>query len=873
MRLETFRLALASAGRRWGLSWRAIAILLILVYFTTIGGTRAGTYHFPLIVVSQIMVLAVLGSYVARRLAQQQWLPQTPLDLPLLAFYLLNVVSTALSADLRVSVENLSYLTIFILVYYVLVDSLLSGWELSDFVKPMLLVVGIVVLAEILELVVWLSIWAIGTGELSPLLTLGEYRRRLVMGPANVLAWYIVLLLPLVLAEWLTSHRLRTRANLGAMAVGALLVLASTLSRSGLIGIAVALTAFALLTLVPVLERGRTSLRAYVRRPGVAAAILLAMTLSVAFTAAAVKLMPTRLYSVSVRFELWRAAAEIIGQRPFFGGGPGTFGYLFHQVPDPNPYATDMYYNTAHNGFINIAVESGLPSLIAGFWLLAVLTRTGWRYLTATAGDERRSRAVVAACVAGIGGLMASMLFDVPWVFPLTTLYVVLLAGIVVAPFSSRRRVPAPAVRWTTALVLILVAAVLAWGNIAHWFQYRAVGAWQDGRLDASVADMQRAVTLDPLVTMYSFQLGTVTAYRGLESDDESALLRAIQEYEREISGGGDTALNNGNLAWLEWNLGHIDRAIAYMERASAQAPRDGYYKMGWGFLLETAGNHRAAGDAYSAAIAATPPIIDSAFWQTSEFRRAFKADLQKDDSLPGLARAWVAYLAHDYAEAARILGDLPPSGSALVLRGRVEAAQRQYSTARQTLDQALAMSPTSKTAYLARGELYLGMGEEGSALHDLRIAGLLGEKEADVLLGEIAYQAGDLEKAIALYQPSAPDCVTLTSSYDYASQVYHRSNLNADFWPETITCAPYDDLVPYYLHLARAYRSVGRFGDAEEVCHWLSEFYEATYLDSLDVNDDRPDACPEATALGGTEHAPGFPLTPATWAQRGSPT
>ncbi len=873
MRFEKYKPGLASAGRRWGLSWRAIAILLILVYFTTIGGTRAGTYHFPLIVVSQLMTLAVLGPFVVRRLAQQQWLPRTPLDLPVLGFYLLNVVSTALSADLRVSVENLAYLTIFILVYYVLVDSQLSGWELSDFVKPMLLVAGIVVLVEILELALWMGIWAAGTGELSPLLTLGEYRRRLVMGPANVLAWYVVLLLPLVLAECLTSRHLRTRANLGALAVGAVLILASTLSRSGLIGLAVALTAFALLTVLPALRRGGRSLRTYVRSPRIVAVLLLVLVVSLAFAGAAVKLLPSRLYTVSVRFELWRAAADIISRRPIFGGGPGTFGYLFHQVPDPNPNATDMYYNNAHNGFINIAAESGLASLVSGFWLLAALARTGWRYLTDTTGDERGPRLVVAACLAGLAGLMASTLFDVPWVFPLTTLYVVLFAAIVVAPFSSRHSLPAPTVGWTTALALILLVAVLAWGDVAQWFQYRAIAAWQDGRLDDSVADLQTAVTLDPLLTMYSFQLGTVTAYRGLERSNESDLLRAVREYEREISRGGDTPLNNGNLAWLEWNLGHTDRALAYMEQASAQAPRDSYYKLGWGFLLEAVGDQPGAAAAYSAAVALTPSLIDSGFWQTSEYRRKFKAGLRTDDSLPSFTRAWVAYVSHDYAEAAQILGGLPPSTATLVLRGRVETAQQQYFAARQTLDQALAMSPTNKEAHLARGRLYLELGEDSEALHDLRIAGLLGEKDADVLLGEIAYQAGDFEKAIALIRPSAPDCVTLTSSYDYASQVYHRSDMSADFWPTAITCVPYDDLVPYYLHLALACRSAGRLGDAEEVCLWLSEFYSPTYLDDLDVNNDRREACPEATPLAGTERTLGFPVTPPRGAQRGSST
>ena len=65
------------------------------------------------------------------------------------------------------------------------------------------------------------------------------------------------------------------------------------------------------------------------------------------------------------------------------------------------------------------------------------------------------------------------------------------------------------------------------------------------------------------------------------------------------------------------------------------------------------------------------------------------------------------------------------------------------------------------------------------------------------------------------------PHCVAVTASHDYASQVYHRSDISADFWPESITCAPYDHLVPYYLHLAIAYRAVG---SVEGAARWTAE-------------------------------------------------
>ena len=856
-------------GERWGLSWQAIAVLLGLLYFTVIGGTRAGTYHFPLVAFSHLLAFALLGCWAARRLAKGRWLPRTPLDLPLLVLFVLNLVSTATSTDLRISAENLAHLTIFILFYYLVVDALQSGWQVSELVKPMLLVAGVVVLVEILELAVWLGIWYAGTGEVSPYLTLGEYRRRLVMGPANVLAWYTVLLLPLVLAQLLTSHTFRARLNLGALALGSALVLASTLSRSGLIGMAAALAAFALLVISSRIRTGRMSLHSHLRSPALLALILVTALFSVALVVAATDLLSTRLSTVFVRLELWRAAGEIIARRPLVGGGPGTFGYLFHQVVDSNPSAPDMYYNSAHNAFINVAAESGLPSLVVSLWLIVALMRAGWNSLADAAGNTRLSNLVTAACVAGIAGLMVSMLFDVPWVFPLTTLHVVLLAAIVVAPFSSQRAVSARAVRWTTAVVLVALAAVVAWGDAAHFFQHRAVGSMQDARFEDSVADLGKSVTLDPLLRIYQFQLGTATAYLGLAMSDETTLNRAIEAYEQEIARGGDTPINNANLAWLEWNMGHTEDAVGHMERASAQAPRDGYYALGLGYLNEGAGDFQAAAEAYSRAVADTPALIDSAFWQTSEHRRAFRSQAQTNDSLPALARVWAAYLDHNYQEAARLLEALPRSGVFLLLQGRVEAAQGQYNLARETFDKAIATSPTSAEGHLARGQFYLASGDQEKALHDLRIAGMLGKKEADMLLGDIAYQVGDLEKAIALYRNSAPDCVALSSSYDYASQVYHRSDISADFWPESITCAPYDRLIPYYLHLAIAYRSVGSVEDAEGVCQWLDTFYEASYLDTLDVNNDRQEACPAGTAA---VLAHGLPLqrTSTSTSQRG---
>lgn len=832
--------------KRWAFTWREVAVLLVLAYFTPIGGTRAGTYHFPLVVFSHLLATVFIIIWTMRSLPQGRWLPKTPLDLPLLVFYVLNVVSTLFSTEPRLSLENLVHLTIFVLIYYIVVDLLVSGWTMSTLVRPMLVIGSVIIIVALLELALWLGIWFMATGEVSPMLALGDYRRRIVMGPANVLAWYVVLLMPLALARLLTPSSLRVKANLGAWVLGATLVFASTLSRSGLVGMAVAVASFVALAALSHVHLSRATIRSSPRNPAVIMGGAVLCTVAAAVLGAlALPLVNIRTGTVIVRFELWRAAAEIIVRRPLLGGGPGTFGYLFHQLPDFNRFIPDMFYNNAHNGFINVAAETGLPGLVAGLWLLWALVRTLHKTLTGPGEDSRGRRIVYSACLAGILGLLAATMFDVPWVFPLITLHVVLLAAIIAAPRSSPRSLPRRPAPYLMTLAVGVMVGFMLWSDGAHYFQHRAVKATDDDNLAAAVDSIRTAMAIDPFLSIYRFQLGASKANLALQTNDIAVLRQATDLLEEEISRGGDAAINNGNLAWLEWNLGEAEQAAAHMQRAASQAPGDSDYKLGLGYLLEEGGDYEAARDAYASAIARSPELIDSAFWRTSEFRREFKSQLPAGEELPLLARASAAYFARDYPMALQLLAPLQSSVKSRTLRGRIGTDLGAHDTALEDLDAALAMSRANPSVYLARGQLYLRLDEKSKALHDLRLASLLGSPGAYIALGEIAYQAGELDKAIALYEGGIPGCRQVASSYDYASQVYHRLDLKADFWPELIVCAPYDSLVPEYLHLASAYRETGDTESADKLCRWLAAFYDPA---DLSLRDEWPDSgwgCP----------------------------
>jgi tetratricopeptide (TPR) repeat protein len=221
-------------------------------------------------------------------------------------------------------------------------------------------------------------------------------------------------------------------------------------------------------------------------------------------------------------------------------------------------------------------------------------------------------------------------------------------------------------------------------------------------------------------------------------------------------------------------------------------------------------------------------------------------------DELPVQTLAKMAYFARDYRRATELLDGQPQSASSYVLRGQIDTEQGNFTAALEHLNAALELAEANPSAYLARGELYLRMGEKSKAVRDLMTASFLGLKEADIALGEMAYQAGDMERAIASYGNGIPDCRELEPYY-YARLVYHRSDLAADFWPDIIACAPYDSLIPEYLHMVGVYRQTGLSEKADDLCQWLAGFYEGTYLRELNEGNDNEWPCAEQPCKGSS--------------------
>lgn len=74
------------------------------------------------------------------------------------------------------------------------------------------------------------------------------------------------------------------------------------------------------------------------------------------------------------RMFLWKRTLPLIGRRPFFGYGPDAFRWVFqeHYEEDVKALNQELYFDAAHNDYLQIGVNYGLIGLL--LYLIAIIT-------------------------------------------------------------------------------------------------------------------------------------------------------------------------------------------------------------------------------------------------------------------------------------------------------------------------------------------------------------------------------------------------------------------------------------------------------------------------------------------------------------------
>lgn len=103
--------------------------------------------------------------------------------------------------------------------------------------------------------------------------------------------------------------------------------------------------------------------------------------------------------SNSQRIEIWKKTLASIVRKPLLGVGIGNFPIILNQ-----DLRLAKAGSSAHNLYLQIAAETGLPALALFLWLILILIKNNFKYFTAT--EIPSAKAV----------FYGAMLFFLPWV-------------------------------------------------------------------------------------------------------------------------------------------------------------------------------------------------------------------------------------------------------------------------------------------------------------------------------------------------------------------------------------------------------------------------------------------------------------------------
>ena len=470
-------------------------------------------------------------------------------------------------------------------------------------------------------------------------LILGSPRPAMPLGHHNLLAAWLVLLLPIAVLPAREPGAWR----LAGFAAGALAVLAVLASRS-LMGFA-ALTAEALIGF-----GARTHPR---QRRWWAVLLALALLVSLVQLPRIARIAAGEDPSARARASYWTAGMKGFMDRPALGWGPGaaawTAAAFLDPVPGVNPWGESV--GELHSLPIQLGYELGFTGLLLalGTTLLFFSRRIAQR-------EEGRDPVLLAGGLLGLGGGGIASLGSGAIAVTALPLAAAVAAGAALA--GSGRGKTRPESPWPMRIYADAALLALLPLELARWHYDRAALADATGRSRKAEAELESATRLDPAFPLYPMRLALLRARTESRKIEASALaLRAAKE--------GDAIPSLWLVAGVLGYSAQRPWTGSALEKACALDPLDPFPSF-YEALFEPAGEDGPADAAQ--ALLAEPRLAAALFWerQPALFQRAL-----------GVVRAWPEVDA-GWKEA--FLSQVPPivprQGPSFVVELRIDMEQ-----------------------------------------------------------------------------------------------------------------------------------------------------------------------------------------------------
>lgn len=132
--------------------------------------------------------------------------------------------------------------------------------------------------------------------------------------------------------------------------------------------------------------------------------------------------------SADTRIQIWRDTLALIRTQPVTGCGLGTY----ESALMPHKLAAPLHtVDFAHNDYLQLAAELGLPAMAALLVLAGLVFRAAWRTARADMPPDDRARAL--GCLGGLAALALHSLVDFNLYIPANAMAAAWVAGLAVA--------------------------------------------------------------------------------------------------------------------------------------------------------------------------------------------------------------------------------------------------------------------------------------------------------------------------------------------------------------------------------------------------------------------------------------------------------
>ena len=135
--------------------------------------------------------------------------------------------------------------------------------------------------------------------------------------------------------------------------------------------------------------------------------------------------------SAGKRILIWQGAIEMIKDQPLFGFGYGLFPYIIGTYSPQTPQAD------AHNTYLILAAEMGIPALLIFLIILIILIKNAWWLLNHT--EDKYFKAFAIGALGGLFGLIVGNMFGSRLNTEEVSSYFWIIAGLIMRAVVMRK--------------------------------------------------------------------------------------------------------------------------------------------------------------------------------------------------------------------------------------------------------------------------------------------------------------------------------------------------------------------------------------------------------------------------------------------------